>query len=101
MDIHKINSTYLWLKLSFTVIVLTSLLCMMVLIPPDEITALIPCGISYIALLCILNKRLGESGVSWFWLTVTICIPVLGLLISFNSMQKADTAANKKYATSL
>lgn len=67
--------------------------------PPYEITALMPCSVIYVGLLIKLNKELDDEGVSWPELLLTICIPVLGLLISFNNMQKAVKAVRKKYGS--
>ena len=95
-DMGKINSTFLWLKLLLTTIVAPAVLLVLVFVPLDEIPGVWIFLFLYAALLLRLNWYLRESRVSWFWLVVALCVPVIGILITYASISRAVISARRR-----
>ena len=95
-DMGKINSTFLWLKLVLTTIVAPAVLLVLVFVPPDEIPGVWIFLLLYAGLLLRLNWYLRESRVRWFWLVVTLCVPVIGILITYASISRAVVVSARR-----
>ena len=96
MDGKNVNSTFLWLKLALTTIVVGSVMTIPVLIPPSEIPGIWGVFFLYVVLIVRLNWQLREDGLNWFWLIASICVPVVGVLISYACMSRAVISAQKR-----
>ena len=96
MDMGKVNSTFLWLKLVLTMIVAPAVLLVLLFVPLDEIPGIWIFLLLYAALLLRLNWHLRESRVSWFWLVVALCVPVIGILVTYASISRAVVSARRR-----
>lgn len=96
MYMGKINSTFLWLKLVLTTIVAPAVLLVLAFVPPEQIPGVWIFLFLYSGLLVRLNWYLRESRVSWFWLVVALCVPVIGILITYASISRAVVSARRR-----
>ena len=96
MDVRNINSTFLWLKLALTTVVVGSVMAIPVFIPPSEIPGIWGVLLLYAVLIFRLNWQLREDRVNWFWLSASICVPVIGVLISYACISRAVISARKR-----
>ena len=96
MDIENVNSTFLWLKLVLTTVVVASLATTLVFIPPSEIPGMWALLLLYALLVFRLNWQLRGDQMNWFWLIAALCVPVIGVLISYACISRAVISARKR-----
>ena len=96
MDIGNVNSTFLWLKLVLTTVVVAALATTLVFIPPSEIPGIWVLLLLYAVLIFRLNRQLRGDRMNWFWLIAALCVPVIGVLISYACISRAVISARKR-----